>query len=608
MTSQFELTTTDRHFAGFVCRKAGSTSTWLELAAALASNAVGESHVCLHLARLAGTIIQVSGKDVQMPEFGHLKGCLEEMPVVGPPGAFRPLVLDESGRLYLYRYWKYERDLAGAIQEKASVVCDVDEAVLRSGLDRLFQRSGTEEVDWQKVAAAAAVRSRFCVISGGPGTGKTSTVVKILALLLEQRGGKAMRIAVAAPTGKSAARLGESVRSMKKELNCAEEVKNLIPEDVSTIHRLLGLKGGSIRFRYSETNLLPHDAVIVDEASMVSLPLMAKLAMALRRDAHLILLGDRDQLASVEAGAALGDICGGNRRGQYSTEFRDFVARVALEQIADDPSSGPGLLLADSLVVLRRNYRFKSDSAIAALAAAVNSGEARQAVAVLEQGASREVIRRSVPKPGRLKKCLAQAVIEGYGEYLAAESPAEALRLFDTFRILCALRQGPYGVAGVNAAIEAILAETGLIDPDRRWYRGRPVMVTVNDYNLRLFNGDVGIVFPDENEKGKTNVFFPDSKEGVRRISPARLPEHETVFAMTIHKSQGSEFDQVIMLLPPHDSEVLTRELIYTGLTRARKKAEIWTDEEVFAGAVSKSIERSSGLADALWSRAGNGS
>ncbi len=601
MTRQFELSTIDRHFAEFICRKAECASPWLGLAASLVSNAVGQGHICISLAGIAGQYVEAGGKGFHVPEWTDVRRVLESTSVVGQPGDFRPLVLDGEGRLYLYRYWKYEQDLARIILGKAADSCAVDEGLLRNGLQRLFPPGDDGGTDWQKLAAAVALRRRFCVISGGPGTGKTSTVVKILALLLEQSAEKIL-VAMAAPTGKSAARLKESLLLMKQNVNCAAGVRERIPEEVTTTHRLLGAMGESRRFRYSEDNRLPHDVVIVDEASMVSLPLMARLAAALKRDCRLILLGDRDQLASVEAGAVLGDICGGGRQVQYSKDFGAFVARVTDEQIPGVPAGDSPVPLADSLVVLRKNYRFKSDSGIGALAAAVNAGEPREAVAALKGNAGAGVFWHLVPKPDHLKQELTEAVISGYGAFLAAGTPAEALQRLEAFRVLCALRHGPYGTEAVNALIEEILARRGLIDSTNRWYPGRPVMVTVNDYNLNLFNGDVGVVMHDS-DSGGLRVFFPGSGGAVRKVFPVRLPEHETVFAMTIHKSQGSEFDRVLMILPSRDLELLTRELVYTGLTRARREVEIWTDESVLARAVERRIERSSGLADVLWPR-----
>lgn len=602
MTIAFELTATDRHFAAFIKREAGEAPPWLELATSLASNAVGNGNICLNLADIAGTEILVDGSAEQVPLLGELHDQLAGTSVVGAPAEFTPLVLDGHGRLYLYRYWKYERDLVRIILEKAGTpVSDLDEGLLGKGLQRLFPENSGEESDWQKIAALAAVQKKFCVISGGPGTGKTTTVVKILALLLEQARDKPLRIALAAPTGKAAARLKESIHTMKDKLDCSDAIKSQIPEEVTTIHRLLGVRAGSLRFRHSEVNPLPFDVVIIDEASMVALPLMAKLACALKGDSSLILLGDRDQLASVEAGAALGDICGRGRQEPFSPEFVKFVKRVAGENIPSGSDASADCPLADSLVVLKKNYRFGENSGIGAVSRAVNSGDGNGAFALLKAVGSTGCCWHDAPKPDTLKKALTEIVVSGYGAYLAAKSPAEALQLFDNFRILCAVRQGGYGVAGVNALVEEILVEKGLIEQRNRWYAGRPVMITVNDYNLKLFNGDIGIVLPDPAGEGSSRVWFPAADGGIRNVSPLRLPEHETVYAMTVHKSQGSEFKRVLMLLPDQNSEVLTRELIYTGITRAKSDVAVWGDRETFVAAVSRRIDRKSGLNDAFW-------
>ena len=602
MIISVELRAIDRHFADFICREAGELIPYVRLLTSLVSNAVGNGNICLNLADIADRQILVNGEEITVPRLEELKGHLTATPVVGRPGDFRPLVLDGSGRLYLYRYWKYESELARVILEKAANVSEeLDEPLLESGFARLFHNDGGCETDWQQVAAVAAVRKKFCVISGGPGTGKTSTVVKILALLLEQAKGARLRIALAAPTGKSAARLRESIRLMKEKLDCAAEIKALIPEDVSTIHRLLGSMGDSVRFRYSADNLLPFDAVIVDEASMVALPLMARLATALPGDSRLILLGDRDQLASVEAGAVLGDICGSGRGELFSDGFSALAARIAGAEIKAEPSGSPLPPLTDALIVLKKNYRFRSDSGIGAVGMAVNNGEGVKAMELLRGEGCSGILWRNIPKADLMKKALVKAVTAGYGKYLAAATPAEAIEGFDKFRILCALRQGTYGVVGVNRFVEEILAEKGLIDLHNRWYQGRPVMITVNDYNLKLFNGDIGIVFPDPQAGGNHVVYFPAPDGGIRKFSPMRLPAHETVYAMTIHKSQGSEFERILLLLPMHDSEVLTRALVYTGITRAKTDVEIWGNREVFLTAAARRVGRTSGLGDALW-------
>jgi len=602
VTTLFELSPTDHHFAEFLLREAGGAPEWFRLAVSLASNAVGNGNICLNLPDIAGQGIQVDGIDRQLPELAELRRGLAGSAVVGAPGEFRPLVLDGAGRLYLYRYWKYERELVQVILQKAALPPgSLDEVLLSRGITRLFPGAPGEEVDWQKVAALGALWSTFSVISGGPGTGKTSTVVKILALILEQAQGERVRIALAAPTGKSAARLKESIRAMKAGLDCSEEVRSQIPEDVTTLHRLLGVKAGSVRFRHDRNNRLPFSVVIVDEASMVALPLMAKLAQALEDGARVILLGDRDQLASVEAGAALGDICGGGRSEPYSAAFQAFVARVAGEKLAVTAADGSRGFPNDSLTVLKKNYRFAASSGIGGAARAVNAGDGTGALELLKDELHGDIRWQDAPAPDQLKKALTERIVAGYSPYLAAGTPEEALRLFDGFRVLTALRQGPYGVAGVNTLVEEILVEKGLIERGNRWYRGRPIMITVNDYNLKLFNGDIGIVLPDPESDGNPRVFFPSPEGGVRKVPPVRLPAHDTVFAMTIHKSQGSEFNRLLMLLPGNDSEALTRELVYTGLTRAKSAVEIWGDEEVFKSAVARRVERTSGLREALW-------
>lgn len=597
----YEVTPIDRHFADFVCREAGDHPPVLRLVASLASAAVGEGNICLELAAVAGSEFHADGGSLVVPPLEELRACLGTVPVIGRPGQFRPLILDDGDRLYLYRYWRCQRDLTEFILQKtAEGGGPFDRTLLADGLARLFP-SGGAGTDWQKVAALSAMWRRFAVISGGPGTGKTSTVVKILTLLLEQAAGRPLRIALAAPTGKAAARLRESIRLMKDGLCCADGVKARIPDEATTIHRLLGAVGDSTRFRFSRENPLPHDAVIVDEASMVSLTLMARLVTALKRGARFILLGDRDQLSSVEAGAVLGDLCGGGREELFSSEFAAFAGEVAGETIPVHGGTEKLPPLADSLVILKKNYRFGDTGGIGALSRAVNAGDGDRVLALLKDGSSLGVSWRPLPGSGDLKRSLAPAALSGYERYLAARTPDESLAAFDTFRILCAVRQGGHGVAGINRLVEDILEDQGLIEPRQRWYPGRPVMVTANDYGLKLFNGDVGLVLPDPGREGELRVFFPAPDGGVRSISPFRLPEHETVYAMTVHKTQGSEFEEVLLLLPEKDSPLLTRELIYTGITRARAQVEIWGREDVLRAAVTRRIERSSGLREALW-------
>lgn len=589
MIDDFQLRDIDVVCADFICAREGGGGEILRKAALYASAAVGQGNICVNLAELFDSA-ELAGAVAQ----------LRSAKMCGKPGEYRPLVLDEGNRLYLYRYWKYEHDLAAALRAMAADAPDVDTNLLRDGLARLFPHL-TEGPDWQRIAAAAAVRSRFCVISGGPGTGKTTTVVKILALLLEQADGERMRIGLTAPTGKAAARLKESISKAGKELESSTPVAGAIPGDVSTVQRLLGVIPDSSRFRHNAANPLPFEAVVVDEASMVPLGLMAKLVDALAPGARLILLGDRDQLASVEAGAVLGDICNTGHGFGFSTGFQQFIAETTGCAIPDTLAGNNLTALADSVIVLRTNYRFGEESGIGQVSKAVNDGNAAGVLDGMKAGTTAGVTLRETPPPDQLQKKLARVVIDGFADYLRQSTPDEMLGAFDRFRVLCALRQGRYGAEEINGLIEAILADEGLIKPDKQWYHGRPVMVTVNDYRLKLFNGDIGIVLDDPESAIGLSVYFPATDGVARKLSPHRLPTHETVFAMTVHKSQGSEFEKVLLLMPPFSHQLLTREILYTGITRARTSVELWCGDEIFTASCARRIQRRSGLRQALW-------
>ncbi len=597
----------DIHFADLVVEKlAQREKEPLWLAAALLSRARSQGHICLELDQAGADLEPEAAEKLHIPPAADWQAALKKSGVVGGPDEYRPLILDPNQRLYLYRYWEYQKQTATFIRDHLGDV-PVDEARLNAGLDRLFgeNESNDKKIDWQRVAAETALRKRFCVISGGPGTGKTTTVAKILALLVAQSlsvrdGGLAAagagalpRIHLAAPTGKAAARLQAAIIAQKQRLKnqLSEKALNRIPETAATLHRLLGPIPHSPYFRHHRKNPLNADAVVVDEASMVDLALMAKLVEALPHRARLILLGDKDQLASVEAGAVLGDIC-------------DSENQQAHSGIRSGESG-----IAACLVQLRKSYRFDPKGGIARVSQAVNAGAGKAALNILQSEESPEIRWHPLPDAHHLAAALRAELIQGYQAYLQAlDQPQTLFSLFDRFRILCALRQGPYGVAQINAHAEAILKAKGLIAPQGEWYAGRPVLITENAYSLQLFNGDVGIALPDPKATHSDplraqalRVCFPAAGGTVRYIHPLRLPAHETVYAMTVHKSQGSEFDRVVLILPDGDARVLTRELIYTGITRAVYHTRIWGNETVFCRAVARRIQRSSGLRDALW-------
>ena len=606
------LTELDLHFAGFMSSLAGDDDPDFSLAAALVSSSCGKGDVCLDLSSVAGKNIlaeRIGMEPVVYPSLDTWRCKLESNSVVGKPGDKFPLILDNQNRLYLYRYWNYEKRLADYIQKQIRQrPAGIDINLLKDGLKRLFPENFRHDINWQKVASLTALFKKISIISGGPGSGKTFTVTKILALLIEQYPSNSYRILLAAPTGKAATRLAESILKAKAHLNCSETVINAIPQDVLTIHRMLRVKRGTSFFHFNRENRLPADAVIIDEASMVDLALMSKLVEALPESARLVLIGDKDQLASVEAGAVLGDICDRDNIHGFSESYCKYIQKTTDEKInitVDPRARKAGL--NDCLINLTGSYRFGSRSDIGELSLRVNQGDAKQALALLKNTTTKRTISLTVTKSAQdLYQRIKDELTEGHVEYLNTSDPDRALKSFNRFKFLCALRIGPFGVQTVNRLIEHILIQNELIQPDRfsdnPWYKGRPVLVTSNDYNLGLFNGDIGITLPDTSPgHDDLCVFFPGDAGEFRRFSPYVLPAHETVYAMTVHKSQGSEFDNVILILPDRESPVLTRELIYTAITRARKTIKVLGDETIISSAISRKIERKSGLRDALW-------
>lgn len=607
----------DMQFARLMERLAGGNQPQLVLAAALVSNATGRGHVCLDLGRAWERQVQGMGGASLCTSARHWGETLRRCSVVGSPGQYRPLILDDAGRLYLFRYWEYQQKLSLGLKARMGIPGDPpDPCALREPLSRLFPANeGDESVDWQKVAAFSSAWHSFCVVSGGPGTGKTTTVAKILALLLELSGTSKLRIALTAPTGKAAARLQEAIAEALEKIDCTDAVKCALPASASTIHRLLGATRSGATFRHDETNPLPLDVLVVDEASMVDLPIMSRLVQALPPSARLVLLGDKDQLASVESGAVLGDICAGGDPVSFSSRFAHACQRACGFALKGGTVHGECRgRSSDCIIQLQKNYRFSQGSGIAYLSGRVREKDVKGSLAFLGQGGSGDLIWNDIPSCHHLGEAIKGEVLKGFEGYLSAveamgkhsrEDPDALLkRVFESFRgfrILCALRDGLCGVSAMNRLAEVLLRQRGLGEGGTRWYVGRPVIIHRNDYGLRLFNGDVGICLPDPVGGGGRRVFFPGPGEVFRSFHPQRLPEHETVFAMTVHKSQGSEFDEVLFVLPDRDSPLLTRELIYTAITRARRKVSVWGSLSVMGAAVARSTERVSGLSHALW-------
>lgn len=609
------LSPLDEHFARALGRIGGEERPEVLLAAALTSRFVRSGHVCFDLRRfVAAPDLIAEGEDkvaVDWPAVEPWAEAIRSSSLVSgaDPDGNRPLVFDDSGRLYLRRYWEHQTEVVGALQRRVLGIDPIDDAGwLRSALDRLFPRGPATAgggVDWQRIAAVVALQRWLCVISGGPGTGKTFTVVKILALMIEQalrRDAPPPRVTLVAPTGKAAARLSESIRRAKANLKVEPQVVDLIPDEAATIHRCLGTyRGSTTQMRHNRDNPLAADIVLLDEASMVDLALLRRLFDAVSDRTRVILLGDKDQLASVEAGAVLGDICNSGRRVVYSRAWREQLIELTGEPLPGDESAPESTGIWDCMVQLHYSYRTEKAPAIAALAEAINAGDAAKALSLLDDE-KLAYIAWAAPGERKLPSAtLRREVAEGFAEYLRHEGAVERMRSLDHFRVLCAHRRGPQGVETMNPLVEQVLAEEGLITPEGIAYNGRPVLVTQNDYQLHLFNGDVGIVAVDT-DTGDSVVLF-EAEDGPRRLSPSRLPPHETAYAMSVHKSQGSEFDRVAVILPMEDSPVLSRELLYTAVTRAREAVTLHGSRAIIEQTIARRIERASGLREALWGK-----
>ncbi len=682
----------DHAFAGFVCsivaEEGEQPSVMLALLAALVSHQVGRGHVCLDITHLCRdtepTLVLPPEGAESLPAYSlrpsdlfadispeELVASLGKSCAVGNGGQATPLVLDGS-RLYLRRFWRYEQVIATGIRARLENQAELaDAGLLSRALDTLF--GAGPEPDYQKTACALAARNRFSVITGGPGTGKTTTVVNLLAALQsvasESAGDGAsspyLRIRLSAPTGKAAARLSESIGGAVDRLPLerlpGRPDKSAIPTQVTTLHRLLGSRPGSRSFRHNEDNPLPLDILVIDEASMVDVDLMASVFAALPDKARLIMLGDKDQLASVDAGAVLGELCQRAEAAHYLPATAQWLESVTGCRLPSQLTDAEGLPLDQAVAMLRKSYRFDQHSGIGVLAAATNAGNLNQhlirqcreqafedvawlspANGITRAGANAtgdalmaDHALTGTPEnfdnsgEGRLigEKPVAPPV--GYGHYLriireqkpSAADETEAreqwdawatgvLTAFNHFKVLCALRQGPFGVEGLNVEIAGRLRRAGLIDQTEGWYEGRPVLITGNDYNLGLMNGDIGVTLSvpwDRDEDGgpvdTLRVAFPssDGSGAIRWISPSRLQSLETVYAMTVHKSQGSEFTHACLVIPDRLTPVLTRELVYTGITRARHWLSLVVSQEgVLKQAVSRGVIRASGLARLL--------
>ncbi|MEO6967264.1 MAG: exodeoxyribonuclease V subunit alpha [Rhodanobacteraceae bacterium] len=600
----------DAELGELVLRVFPESAPEVGLAAALAARAIGEGHSALQLdgaqAWLSG--LDGHGEPPTLPDPHSWIAALRDSSAVASnddPASDKLLVLDARGRVYLKRYFDYEMQLAEQLIARASAKPLLPEGVsrgsreMRSNASRAGERldqggsmpgclarqgapslATEDESNHAKLfvsadpeqarAAQIALRNHFALITGGPGTGKTSSVVRIVALLAQRafHQSRELRIALAAPTGKAAARLAESVRTRKAALALPPEIAAMIPDQATTLHALLGLSPQRTQAKYRRDAPLPYHAVIVDEVSMVDLPLMTKLVDAVAPDARLVLLGDPRQLAAVEAGDVLG----------------------ALVEAADESP------LRGCAIDLTRSHRFDAHGALGRLAAAIAAGDPAAAIATFDRNDELGLIEGDVRG---IAQALIECAIDAYRDVLDASDPRDALAAARQYRVLTALRRGPLGCVALNQAIEQRLKRLAGVHLNTAWWRGRLLMVTANRAGPGLFNGDIGVVWPDAD--GNMKLWFEgNGGDGALRVlSPAALPPHEGAFALTVHKAQGSEFERVALVLG-NDSPVLTRELLYTGVTRARTGVVIYGDAALLRAGIARRTLRWNGLADRL--------
>lgn len=561
----------------------------------LLSKRFSEGHICLDLADLDSEELKEGGfKNVNEED-------LSEVEFVGNEEEYQPFILWKN-KLYMQRYFHYETVVFNKIHELIREEKEKNQnlenqlASLKENIAVLFPPDNLDKPDWQMVAAISAVFNQFNIITGGPGTGKTTTVAKILALLL--RLNPNLKVALAAPTGKAAARMAESLKetAQKSTMNFDETTKEVFKKlEPSTLHRLLGAKPNSIYFKHDAKNPLSHDLVIVDESSMIDVALFAKLLDAIKPSTKVIFLGDKDQLASVEAGSLFGDLCTAqgtlNLFGPERATLINSLTPSGKTSLAQENIKESNHALFEHIIELQHSYRFAAGGNIGVFSRAIIENNVQVIESFFDNHAS------DIPLDFDYNDNTLTAFVNGYREYILEPDIQKALQKLNNLRVLCAVREGAQGVYQTNQKIERYLQEKGLISITGTFYEHRPIIVTGNNYELGLFNGDIGIVRKDET--GKLRVYFEDADGNLRGIQPAFVTASETVFAMTIHKSQGSEFDQVFVQLPNYaDNAILTRELLYTAVTRAKKEVVIQASQEVILETCARRVKRGSGIAE----------
>jgi exodeoxyribonuclease V alpha subunit len=566
----------------------------------LISKKLSEGHICLPLNDVEEEIKDAPFID-EKAVLQSVKKLATEPFVAAIDEPKQPFVL-HNNRLYLQRYFNYETQILTRLKafvETEKQYAEERTKSLKANTDfiqSLFpqQNSGkaANEINWQLVAAIIAVLNDFSIITGGPGTGKTTTVAKVLAILFKID--TSIKVALAAPTGKAAVRMAESLKkaSLDMPVAIAQRFEAIIP---GTIHRLLGYIPNSPYFKHNAENPVNFDVVIIDESSMIDVALFSKLLQAIGNNTRLILLGDKDQLASVEAGSLFGDLCNAQPAFTISAKKAELINNFfsdTLNQVTNDfIVAADSHLLFEHIVELKQSHRFSSDRGIGKLSKAIITNDEKVVKSFIETADSEVTI------DTKYEENIFESFVKGYVNYIKETDIKKALARLNELRVLCAIREGEQGLYALNRKIEKYLQQKKLIKPNAEFYEHRPVIVTKNYYDLGLFNGDVGIIRPDENKVLK--AWFEDSSGALKSVLPGFIAEAETVYAMTIHKSQGSEYDHVLVVLPDApELPLLTAELLYTGVTRAKTSVVIQATEEVIAETAKRRVKRASGIMD----------
>ena len=618
-----QLRQLDVQFSAFLKELDGADEN-LALAGFLVSYELGKGNVCLDFNKPHELLNKQELEDllssiqlnplVQSISSGQLYSQLQSQSTSQASSNIRetPLILDE-GSLYLQRYYEYEQGLSNEIQSRL-LESPLEILAFSEPVQSLFPVSpSSAEINWQAAAVCLALKNKFSVISGGPGTGKTTTVIRLLALMIQRYAleyDRAPIIKLAAPTGKAAMRLTESITNAKAQLEVNDDVKQLIPQKAETLHRLLQ-RNTRGEFKFNEFNPMHLDVLIVDEASMVDLPLMAKLMKAVPEHGQIVLLGDKDQLASVEAGSVLADICDNEVEHGYSPA----LIKSLQSMIGGDYTNvieEHGALIRNHICELRKSYRFDENSGIGFLAKAANAGNYTDWNNVVYGRSENPFPDLDIRKlddsayattMDEASNIIVDNLAAIHQQGVSDDAALDIHENYGRFQILCALKDGPLGVKGINEEVEKRLKSKGYLSDVSKWYSGKPIIILENDYGLNLYNGDIGIVLPSRDINGdvRLKACFIAADKKVRWIQPSRLPKHDTVYAMTVHKSQGSEFEHCLFILPNYTVPILTKELIYTGITRAKKRLTLLLDDNTLKTALKKKVQRASGLGRLLW-------